>query len=46
MAAHAVPMRVAAVTWGAEERNVLAALQPDWLIDDMAQLLEVIKQHE
>ncbi len=41
MAAHAVPMQVAAVTWGAEERNVLAALQPDWLIDEMALLLEI-----
>lgn len=46
MAAHAVPMQVTAVTWGAEERDILASLQPDWLIDDMAQLLEVIKQHE
>lgn len=42
IAARAVPMRVAAVTWGAEERDVLAALQPDWLIDDIGQLLEII----
>ncbi len=42
IAAHAVPMRVAAVTWGAEERATLASLQPDWLIDDMAQLLAII----
>ncbi len=41
MAARAVPMRVAAVTWGAEERHILANLQPDWLIDDIAQLLEI-----
>jgi pyrophosphatase PpaX len=43
IAARAVPMRVAAVTWGAEERDILANLQPDWLIDSMGQLLQIIE---
>ncbi len=43
MAAQAVPMRVAAVTWGAAERDTLARHAPDWLIDDVAQLREIIE---
>ena len=43
-AAQKAGIRMAAVTWGFQAREVLSALNPTWLLDKPAQLAEILPQ--